>query len=95
MKTLKWNIKAYCYLPVEPRDELHDQIHQKPAQHKAYRRRLIKPRNATVAPVPNNLINHYNMCCINARGIQAANKHVLMAALSYKLKKHLKFTRKN
>jgi hypothetical protein len=32
---------------------------------------------------------------VNTRGIEQANKHVIMAALTYNLKKHLKFiTRK-
>lgn len=73
---------------------LYDQMHQKLTQNKAYHRRLIKRRSATVEPVLGTLINHHNMRRINARGMQAANKHVLMAALSYNLKKYLKFTRK-
>jgi len=32
---------------------------------------------------------------ISSRGIAQANKHVLMAALCYNLKKYLKFSRKN
>nr|WP_262903882.1 hypothetical protein [Sphingobacterium bovistauri] len=32
---------------------------------------------------------------INSRGLAQANKHVLMAALCYNLKKYLKFSRKN
>lgn len=31
---------------------------------------------------------------VNARGIRQANKHVLMAALAYNLKKYMKFRRK-
>lgn len=81
----------------KPDDSIHkplyDNMHQKLSQNKAYHRRLIKRRSATVEPVLGTLINHYNMRRINARGMQAANKHVLMAALSYNLKKYLKFTR--
>ncbi len=73
---------------------LYDKMHQKLTQHKAYHRRLIKRRSSTVEPVLGTLINYHNMRRINARGMQAANKHVLMAALSYNLKKYLKFTRK-
>ena len=67
-------------------------MHEKLSQNKAYHRRLIKRRSATVEPVLGTLINHYNMRRMNARGMQAANKHVLMAALTYNLKKYLKFT---
>lgn len=71
---------------------LYDNMHEKLSQNKAYHRRLIKRRSATVEPVLGTLINHYNMRRMNARGMQAANKHVLMAALTYNLKKYLKFT---
>ena len=43
-------------------------------------------------PVLGTLINHHNMKRINSRGMAQANKHVLMAALTYNLKKYLKFT---
>ncbi|MDX6184110.1 IS1182 family transposase, partial [Flavobacterium sp. Fl-77] len=35
-----------------------------------------------------------NMKRVNTRGIKQANKHVLMAALTYNLKKYLKFITK-
>lgn len=38
------------------------------------------------------LINFVNMKKINSRGVKQANKHVLMAALTYNLKKYLKYT---
>ncbi|MBW7936164.1 MAG: hypothetical protein H3C71_03200 [Flavobacteriales bacterium] len=41
--------------------------------------------------VLDTLINYHSMKRINARGVQAGNKHVLMAALAYNLKKLLKF----
>jgi len=72
---------------------LYDKMHQKLTTNKAYHRRLIKRRSATVEPVLGTLINHHSMRRMNARGMQAANKHVLMAALSYNLKKYLRFTR--
>jgi hypothetical protein len=34
------------------------------------------------------------MCRVNTRGIEQANKHVLMAALTYNLKKYMKFFRR-
>ncbi len=73
---------------------LYDQMHQKLTANKAYHRRLVKRRSATVEPVLGTLINHHNMKRINSRGMAQANKHVLMAALSYNLKKYLKFSRK-
>jgi hypothetical protein len=36
-------------------------------------------------------INFLNMKRVNTRGIRQANKHVLMAALCYNLKKYMKF----
>jgi hypothetical protein len=68
-------------------------MHQKITTNKAYHRRLVKRRSATVEPVLGTIINHHSMRRMNARGMQAANKHVLMAALSYNLKKYLRFTR--
>jgi hypothetical protein len=48
-----------------------------------------------VEPVIGTLVNFTNMKRVNTRGIKQANKHVLMAALTYNLKKYLKFiTRK-
>ena len=74
---------------------LYDRMHQKLTDNKAYHRRLVKRRSSTVEPVLGTLINHHNMKRVNSRGMSQANKHVLMAALSYNLKKLLKFTRKS
>jgi len=52
---------------------------------------LTKRRSSKVEPVLGTLINHYNMKRINSRGMSQANKHVMMAALSYNLKKFLRF----
>lgn len=73
---------------------LYDKMHKKLTENKAYHRRLVKRRSATVEPVLGTLINHHNMRRTHARGMQAACKHVLMAALSYNLKKYLKFITK-
>jgi hypothetical protein len=43
-----------------------------------------------VEPVLGTLVNFTGMQRINARGIDAANKHVLMASIAYNLKKYLK-----
>ena len=55
---------------------------------------MVKRRSATVEPVLGTLINHHNLKRINSRGMAQANKHVLLAALCYNLKKYLKFTPK-
>ena len=60
-------------------------------QNKAYHRRLVKRRSATVEPVLGTLINFFNLKRINSRGMTQANKHVLMSSLSYNLKKYLRF----
>ncbi|STD03887.1 Uncharacterised protein [Chryseobacterium carnipullorum] len=71
---------------------LYDAMHEKLNRDKNYTRYLTKRRSSTVEPVLGTLINHHSMKRINARGIKSANKHVLMAALSYNLKKLLKFS---
>lgn len=73
---------------------LYDAMHEKLNRDKNYTRKLIKRRSSTVEPVLGTLINHHNMKRLNARGMAAANKHVLMAALSYNLKKYMRFTSK-
>lgn len=74
---------------------LYDAMHEKLNRDRNYTRMLTKRRSSTVEPVLGTLINHHNMKKVNARGIKNANKHVLMAALTYNLKKYLKFiTRK-
>jgi len=70
---------------------LYDKMHEKLTQNKAYHRRLVKRRSATVEPVLGTLINFFNMKRINSRGMAQANKHVLMSSLSYNLKKYLRF----
>ncbi|HRG11621.1 MAG TPA: IS1182 family transposase [Cyclobacteriaceae bacterium] len=70
---------------------LYDKMHKKLAENKTYHRKLVKRRSATVEPVLGTLINHHNMKRINSRGMAQANKHVLMAALTYNLKKYMKF----
>ena len=72
---------------------LYDRMHEKLNRNKRYSKRISKIRSATVEPVLGTLINHINMKKINSRGMTQANKHVLMAALTYNLKKYLKFER--
>ncbi|WP_396153852.1 transposase [Flavobacterium sp.] len=74
--------------------ELYDKMHQKLTQNPEYAKRMVKVRSKTVEPVLGTLINFLNMKRVNTRGIQQANKHVLMAAMTYNLKKYLKFIAK-
>ena len=47
-------------------------------------------RQSTVEPVFGSLINFNGMRKINTRGIESANKVMIMAAIAYNLKKLLK-----
>ena len=69
---------------------LYDRMHVK-LQTDKYKR-LKKLRSSTVEPVLGTLINYLNMRRVNTRGLQQANKCMLMAAVAYNLKKLLKFT---
>ena len=71
---------------------LYDRMHEKLNRDKNYTRFLTKRRSSTVEPVLGTLINYHSMRRVNTRGMKNANKHVLMAALSYNLKKYLKFS---
>src|SRR5690606_21869678 len=48
---------------------LYDKMHKKLTENKAYHRRLVKRRRATVEPVLGTLINFYNLKRVNTRGI--------------------------
>ena len=74
---------------------LYDEMHAKLTRDPNYTRFLTKRRSSRVEPVLGTLINYHNMKRVNTRGIKNANKHVLMAALTYNLKKYLKFITKN
>ena len=63
--------------------EYYDRMHKKLTENKAYAKRLFRIRSSTVEPVLGTLINYLNMRRVNTRGIEMANKHVLMAALVY------------
>jgi transposase len=68
--------------------------HEKRTQNERYAKYMSRLRSATVEPVLGTLINFLNMKRVNTRGIDMANKHVLMAALTYNLKKYIKFVTK-
>ena len=74
--------------------EYYDRMHKKLTENKAYARRMSRLRSSTVEPVLGTLINFLNMKRVNTRGIDLANKHVLMAALTYNLQKYMKFINK-
>ncbi|MGK2861723.1 MAG: transposase, partial [Chitinophagaceae bacterium] len=60
-----------------------------------YAKRISRIRSKTVEPVLGTLINFLNMKKVNTRGIKQTNKHVIMAALCYNLKKYLNFNKLN
>lgn len=68
---------------------LYDKMHQRLQTAKA--KQLKKLRSSTVEPVIGTLVNYLGMKRVNTRGLQQANKCMLMAAVAYNLKKLLKF----
>jgi len=74
--------------------DCYDRMHKKLTKNKAYAQKMSRLRSSTVEPVLGTLINFLNMKRVNTRGIDLANKHVLMSALTYNLKKYLKFVSK-
>lgn len=90
-KSCRGKVTKFKKLEESIHKPLYDKMHEKLAQNKAYHRRLVKRRSATVEPVLGTLINFFNMKKINSRGMAQANKHVLMSSLSYNLKKYLRF----
>ncbi|CAN5827759.1 hypothetical protein BH10BAC2_BH10BAC2_21280 [soil metagenome] len=52
---------------------------------------MKRKRSSTVEPVWGTLINFTGMKRLNARGIQAANKMLFLAAAVYNLKKWLRY----
>ncbi len=59
-----------------------------------YAKRIFKKRGSTVEPVLGTMLNFLNLKRVNTRGIKQANKHVMMAALTYNVKKYMKFVNK-
>lgn len=63
------------------------------ARQQTVKARVMKrKRSSTVEPVWGTLINFTGMKRLNARGLKAANKMLLLAATVYNLKKWLRFT---
>jgi transposase len=71
--------------------EHYDRMHSKLTQNPAYAKKMVRVRSKTVEPVIGTLVNFTNMKRVNTRGIKNANKHVLMASLTYNLKKYMRF----
>lgn len=71
----------------------YDRMHQKLTSNPSYAKKMSKIRSRTVEPVLGTLINFLNMRRLNSRGMASANKHVLLCAMCYNLKKLLKFHR--
>ena len=62
------------------------------ARQQTVKARVMKrKRSSTVEPVWGTLINFTGMKRLNARGLKAANKMLLLAATVYNLKKWLRF----
>jgi transposase len=72
----------------------YDKMHEKLTSNPEYAKRITKIRSKTVEPVLGTLVNFMSMRRVNTRGIKQANKHIMMAALTYNLKKYLKFIRR-
>ena len=56
-----------------------------------YAKKIMKKRGSTVESVLLTMLNFLNLKRVNTRGIEQANKHVMMAALAYNLKKYMKY----
>jgi transposase len=69
----------------------YDRMLEKLESNPGYAKRMMRMRSKTVEPVLGTLINFTNMRRINTRGIHQANKHILMAALVYNLKKFMHY----
>ena len=69
-------------------DKMHERLKTK------YARQMKKLRSSTVEAVLGTLINFTGMRRIWTRGIKAANKFMLGAAIAYNLKKYMRFITK-
>lgn len=67
----------------------YDRMHQR--LQTVSREKIRQIRGSTVEPVLGTLVNYLGMRRVNTRGLQQANKCMLMAAVAYNLKKLLKW----
>jgi len=69
-------------------------MHAKMEARPGYAKQMRRFRSRTVEPVLGTLLNFLGLRKVYTRGIKQAHKHVLMAALTYNLKKYVKFISK-
>lgn len=74
--------------------EHYERMHRKLIGNPDRAKRMSRIRSKTVEPVLGTLLNFLGMRRVNTRGLRNANKHVMMSALCYNVKKLLKFGRK-
>ena len=67
----------------------YDRMHER--LERVNKERIRKLRSSTVEPVLGTLVNYLSMRRVNTRGIEAASKCMLMAAIAYNLKKLMKW----
>ncbi len=67
----------------------YDRMHQR--LQTVNREKIRQLRGSTVEPVLGTLVNYLGMRRVNTRGLQQANKCMLMAAVAYNLKKLLRW----
>ena len=67
----------------------YDRMHQKMQSHKG--RSMQKLRSSTVEPVLGTLLHFQGMKKVYTKGIDLANKHVLLACTAYNIKKMMRF----
>lgn len=83
--TSKSNFKQLAHSPGKPwYDLMAERLSTDHGKHR------LGKRKAIVEPALGNLLHHNGMKKVYARGIQAANKHVMLASMSMNLKKWLK-----
>ena len=68
-------------------------MHERLSQNPDYAKRMSRIRSRTVEPVLGTLINFTSLKRVNTQGMALASKHILMASLTYNLKRLLKFSR--
>ena len=76
-------------------NDIYLENHKKRTENYKYAEKMSKLRKSTVEPVLGTLLNFMSIKRVNTKGIQQAEKHVLMSSSCYNLKKMLNFNRKN
>jgi hypothetical protein len=89
LKTHCVNKRGFKLLSDTPDKPYYDRMHKKVHSRKG--RRMKKLRSSTVEPVLGTLLDFQGMRKVYTKGIELANKHVLMACTAYNLKKWMRF----